>query len=63
MPESPIDRIEKLRTREERLNKRIEKLTDDLANNKLRLRDVRKQIRASERLAKAVKEKKPVVRK
>jgi uncharacterized protein YoxC len=46
------EQIEKLKAQEERITKKIEKLTDDLANNKLRLREVRKRIRANERLAK-----------
>ena len=46
------ERIEKLKAREEQMNKQIEKLTNDLATKKLKLRDLRKQIRANERLAK-----------
>jgi prefoldin subunit 5 len=46
------ERIEKLKAKEEQMNKQIEKLTNDLATKKLKLRDLRKQIRANERLAK-----------
>lgn len=49
------ERIEKLKAREDRMNKRIAKLIDDLATTKLRLREVKKQLRASERLAKKMK--------
>lgn len=44
--------IVKLRDREERLVKRIEKLKGDVKTNQERLRAVRKDLRAAEREAK-----------
>lgn len=44
--------IEKLKLREERINKRIEKLKTDLDVTRGRLRDIKKRLRAAEREAK-----------
>ena len=52
MPEVNI--LAKLKEREEKLNTRIEKLTSDLANSKLKLRELKKRIRGMERVNKKV---------
>jgi hypothetical protein len=56
MPDA-VDVLAKLKEREERMTKRNEKLAEDLANNKLRLREVKKRIRAIERVNKKIAQK------